>query len=1287
MKIAACYIVKDEEENLEQSLKGLVPQVDELIVVDTGSQDDTIQIARQYGASVYSFSWTDDFSTARNYALDRVKADWVIFIDADEYFLEPTEIRPVLLQYDQQEPRIDAIFINRINIDHRKGNCESGRAMMLRIFRADKQIRYRGRIHESIFKADGELTLAFERERLQLYHTGYSADIVQSKVERNLRLLQMDAVGKEDISYQYDYLVDCYFGVKDYAKAKHYAELSLTADIPYLGNRSHIYHMWIESMRQLHDPLEQQYEAACQAIREYPQLPEFYGEAGMILCGMGKLRAARQMLHQALSRYAGQVQQDVPLAATYFTAEIAGRIRQRIAVINQLLSQEKKCMKLSACYITKNEEKVLADSLKSLCGEVDEILVVDTGSTDRTKEIAAAYGARCYDFTWQGDFAAARNEAVAKATGDWIIFLDADESFVASPGQVRQSIERRQDKEALAFQIVNLDVDDSEEKEIDRTFVVRAFRRQPEIRYERRIHEYLLKQGPAMDMGIVPADEVWIRHTGYTPSRSRAKAERNLQLLLAEMETTDKPETLYRYLAEAYDGLGDVQKAIHYAQLDIADGPRAVIYASRCYRLLLLRLTDAEERLAVVRKAVKDFPAMPEFHAEYAEYLAKGLDFPAAVTEMQAALSSYRNHREDGEGMQFNDKLAEMAGSRVALWQQIVQRMAELSISSCIIAKDEAAVIEAWADRAALYSDEILLGDTGSTDATAELARRRQIKVLSIEWQGDFSQARNQLLEKAAGDWIVFLDADEQIRQPEKVRPLLAQIEVTLPEAQGLVGPLINIDTDAYDLEISRFAAVRIWRSKPLRRYCGRIHEAIYDQGSPIAGLVHTEQLQILHTGYSSQRVRQKLERNLRMIQTEIAQTGEKPIHSRYLADCCYGLKEYELAAHYARQAIDQHLPTLEGDQPLYMVWLESLRALHTSWTEQAAVAAQGRKAYPDDLELMAQQGIIFYYMGRAEAAKALLAGMAMQYRRDGERSSAGRIMEGLALLGKLYQEEQKPEAAREIIRLVLRHDPFQVQALDVYAQIVLTDSSAAVFLEQVLSYFPNPDRAVRYLQDWSARQGWLRIYLYCSEKEAAGAEPSTEELYHQIVCDTAEAAGPHILQRAGQDIQSLFRALILLDDGQRCRYPDRIAEWLAALPLPMQRVLKRYYGDEGQLTDPDWEAYIGGWTSLGLRRRATVEQRYAALVLDFDWERVQKLADRLWQEKRWEPLAVLYAQIPLEAIAAIGEFWYRTGVCFYQLRFDNAVVRECFAKAKEAGCLSPDIPAYEQWLQEGDVR
>jgi glycosyltransferase involved in cell wall biosynthesis len=85
-------------------------------------------------------------------------------------------------------------------------------------------------------------------------------------------------------------------------------------------------------------------------------------------------------------------------------------------------------MKISACYIVKNEASTLTVSLTSLAQYVDEIIVIDTDSTDETVKIAKEYGAAVFHFPWQNDFSMARNFALSKATGDWLICLDADET-------------------------------------------------------------------------------------------------------------------------------------------------------------------------------------------------------------------------------------------------------------------------------------------------------------------------------------------------------------------------------------------------------------------------------------------------------------------------------------------------------------------------------------------------------------------------------------------------------------------------------------------------------------------------------------------------------------------------------------------------------------------------------------------------------------------------------------------------------------------------------------------
>ena len=98
-------------------------------------------------------------------------------------------------------------------------------------------------------------------------------------------------------------------------------------------------------------------------------------------------------------------------------------------------------MKLSCVFIVKNEEEILETALKSVEG-ADEIVVIDTGSTDRTKEIAAKYTDKIFDFPWCDDFAAARNEAIKRATGDWIYSIDADQQLLSPISLVKSEIER-----------------------------------------------------------------------------------------------------------------------------------------------------------------------------------------------------------------------------------------------------------------------------------------------------------------------------------------------------------------------------------------------------------------------------------------------------------------------------------------------------------------------------------------------------------------------------------------------------------------------------------------------------------------------------------------------------------------------------------------------------------------------------------------------------------------------------------------------------------------------------
>src|SRR5262245_30111600 len=139
-------------------------------------------------------------------------------------------------------------------------------------------------------------------------------------------------------------------------------------------------------------------------------------------------------------------------------------------------------MALSVCLVTRNEEQSLPRVLKSVAGLADEVVVADTGSTDRTVALAQQHGARVLPFAWDDDFAAGRNFALDQATGDWVLWLNPDEELLsASHDLVRQSVAR---DDAFAYGVVVQELLQPEaQAPLPTSLQVRLFRRRPEVHY------------------------------------------------------------------------------------------------------------------------------------------------------------------------------------------------------------------------------------------------------------------------------------------------------------------------------------------------------------------------------------------------------------------------------------------------------------------------------------------------------------------------------------------------------------------------------------------------------------------------------------------------------------------------------------------------------------------------------------------------------------------------------------------------------------------------------------
>lgn len=335
-----------------------------------------------------------------------------------------------------------------------------------------------------------------------------------------------------------------------------------------------------------------------------------------------------------------------------------------------------RALKISACYIVKNEAKNLAKSIKSLKNQVNEIVVVDTGSTDNTIVVARKLGARVYSFPWQDDFSKARNFALSKAKGDWLVLLDADEYFTAkTAGNICQVIRQTQQADGLLIQMVNYDVDKAEIQ--DYFYQLRIVRNQQGLHYEGKIHEELkLSDGKSMKFFRIPPELLEIYHTGYASSVSRQKLERNLKLLQQAVDNGQSEADLARYFCDCYLGLGDMEKCTYYGWLDVKKGRQSVNFGSRCHRVLMAYYggrNDGEsisKRRQLAEISTEQYPEVPDFWAEYSECLYQAGEYAHAIAAMGKALQLMQDYHGMEPSMLVEGHMALQLEERLQVFRQ-----------------------------------------------------------------------------------------------------------------------------------------------------------------------------------------------------------------------------------------------------------------------------------------------------------------------------------------------------------------------------------------------------------------------------------------------------------------------------------------------------------------------------------------------------------------------------------------------------------------------------------------
>jgi glycosyltransferase involved in cell wall biosynthesis len=273
----------------------------------------------------------------------------------------------------------------------------------------------------------------------------------------------------------------------------------------------------------------------------------------------------------------------------------------------------------SLCMIVRNEERHLPDCLASVRDTFDDAVVVDTGSTDGTRQVAQRFGARVFDFPWVDSFAAARNECLRHARHKWILWLDADDRIDdENRGRLKQLLHALgEERDAYALKVRSaLDATATAFRLLDQ---VRVFRNLPEIRWDYRIHEQILPAVNRAGGGVRWADVV-IDHVGYQDAGARkSKLERNLRLL--EMDFAERPKdafTLFNFGWTLLD-LGRTEEASTHLREALSQTSPTSSTLRKLYHLIAVAergLSRADKALAICREALGKFPDDGELRFE-----------------------------------------------------------------------------------------------------------------------------------------------------------------------------------------------------------------------------------------------------------------------------------------------------------------------------------------------------------------------------------------------------------------------------------------------------------------------------------------------------------------------------------------------------------------------------------------------------------------------------------------------------------------------------------------------
>jgi glycosyltransferase involved in cell wall biosynthesis len=243
---------------------------------------------------------------------------------------------------------------------------------------------------------------------------------------------------------------------------------------------------------------------------------------------------------------------------------------------------------ISLCMIVKDEQDNLPQCLGSVCDWVDEIVIVDTGSTDNTKVIAQEFNAKVIDFPWTDSFSEARNKSLEHATGDFILVLDADEYLTEEMGPRLRQLEKLESDVLPLYQLrITNPSGPIQERHLVEHYAVRFFPNHTSLWYKGLIHEQLDVEALDQPYRVYTVTDFVITHEGYTEEAILAKNKRERNDRLLRSALAQEPENPFHWfnfgIAQSIEGNKRSALNAFLRALDLANNDQPPSYIQSCY--------------------------------------------------------------------------------------------------------------------------------------------------------------------------------------------------------------------------------------------------------------------------------------------------------------------------------------------------------------------------------------------------------------------------------------------------------------------------------------------------------------------------------------------------------------------------------------------------------------------------------------------------------------------------------------------------------------------------------